>query len=173
MLRLSFISYWARRSVYSLLCSGWICWLNISYWILVCAFKTCCLFPSLLHYFSWLIRRSCCAGVLRAGTCLVTHLISSADTSQWNLLYSVLSSPFHSCVPPSLLVHLSSVVYFFVYFFLALIQVLWLPFPCFSRSDVGQGVCTVCSCLQLTLFSWNPVIFYLKAVANCLGALSF
>lgn len=29
MLRLSFISYWAKRSVYSLMCSGWICWLNI------------------------------------------------------------------------------------------------------------------------------------------------
>lgn len=68
MLRLSFISYWAKRSVDSLTCSGWILWLNISYWILVCAFKPFCLFPSLLRYFSWLMRGSCCAGVLRAGT---------------------------------------------------------------------------------------------------------
>lgn len=62
MLRLSFISYWAKRNVYSVLCTCWICWLNISYWILVCAFKTFCLFPSLLHYFPWLLRESCCAG---------------------------------------------------------------------------------------------------------------
>lgn len=39
---------------------------------------------------------------------LVTHLISSAETSQ---LHRVLTSPFGSCIPPSLLVHLCSDVF--------------------------------------------------------------
>lgn len=97
----------SKRSVYSLMCSAWTCWLNISYRILVCAFKTCCLFTSLLRYFLWLIREGCCAGVLRAGTsrdsldffCWDFTITQSSCFSFWLLYPSFLAcSPVQWCI---------------------------------------------------------------------------